>query len=113
MQRITITQFSYQPAVQDFVGTVTGVIDVEDQGACIRHGGEGWLRVRVPDAEADRSIGVEDDPLRWAALFPAFVAGGDTEVTVETITSARGEQTSLPDVATPALAALSAAVHSH
>jgi hypothetical protein len=112
MQRITITQFTYQPAVQDFVGTVTGLIEVDEQGARVRHGGEGWLRVRVPDAELHRSIGSEDDPLRWAALLPDFIGGGNTEVSVEEVAADAQSEPALPDVAGPALAALAAAVHS-
>ncbi|MDX6679108.1 MAG: hypothetical protein QOE31_3160 [Solirubrobacteraceae bacterium] len=113
MQRITITQFSYEPGVQDFVGTVTGVIEVDEEGARLRHGGEGWLRIRVPDPQANGSLGAEDDPLRWAELLPEFVGGGDTEVAIEEVAIAQAAQSMLPDVAAPALAALAAAVQPH
>jgi hypothetical protein len=107
---VTITQFVYQPAVQDFVGTVAGVLEVDQEGARVRHGGEGWLHVRVPDGEGG-SIGAEDDPLRWARLLPEFVSGGDTEVSVYEVAASRSAELVLPDVATPALQALAAAVH--
>lgn len=110
MQRITITQFSYDPAVQDFAGTVTGIIEVDEEGARVCRGGEGWLRVRVPDPNGDGSLGADDDPLRWAELLPSFVGGGDTEVAIEEIAAAQAAQSKLPDVAAPALAALAAAV---
>jgi hypothetical protein len=108
MQRITITQFTYQPAVQDFAGTVTGVLEVDENGVRLRHGGEGWLQLRVPDPQSGGSLGAEEDPLRWAELLPATVRGGDTDVTVEEV--ADDDESSLPDVATPAIAALAAAV---
>jgi hypothetical protein len=113
MQLITITQFAYQPTVQDFVGTVTGIIEVDEAGARVRHGGDGWVRVRVPDPQAGRSIGADDDPLRWAELLPEFIGGGDTEVAVQEMAAEQAAEPQLPDVATPALAALAAAVHSH
>jgi hypothetical protein len=113
MQRITITQFSYEPATQDFVGTVTGIIEADEEGAQVRYGGEGWLRVRVPDPQTNGSLGADDDPLRWAELFPQFVGGGDTEVAIEEVSTAQAAQPKLPDVAAPALAALAAAIQQH
>ncbi|WP_028063142.1 hypothetical protein [Solirubrobacter soli] len=108
MQRITITQFAYSPAAQDFVGTVTGVIDYDGREVHLRHGGEAWLQLRVPDPTTGESLGVEDDPQRWVELFPSFVGGGDTDVTVASFI--QGERPAMHDV-TPAIAALAAAVH--
>ena len=110
MLRITITQFAYQPAVQQFVGAVTGVIDADERGARVVHGGEGWLLVRVPDVETGGSIGADDDPVRWATLLPDFLSGGDTEVSVHEV-AARSVAPALPSMAKPAVEALAAAVH--
>jgi hypothetical protein len=111
VRRVTITQFTYQPAIKDFTGTVVGVIDVDEHGVRLRHGGEGWLETRVMDFERGVSVGAGDDPLRWAELLPGALGTGNTEVSVEEVAPAAPIE-DRAEVASSALAALSAAVHS-
>jgi hypothetical protein len=112
MQRLTISQFNYEPDIRTFVRQVISVIEVDGGRLRVAQGTDRYLAIPAIDIATGEAVSASDDPARWAELLSETIGYGDIEVSLEAVAdSTREAKSSQPDA--EATEALRAVVRAH